>query len=57
MNDRLLTVREVAELLSVCRATVLSWIAKGQLPGYRLPSGAMRVSQAELRPWLEERRT
>jgi len=38
-----LTVREVAERLSVCRATVYRMIDDGKLPAVRVSSGTVRV--------------
>jgi excisionase family DNA binding protein len=34
--ERLLTVGQVAQLLSVCRATVYKWAATGPLPHVRI---------------------
>jgi excisionase family DNA binding protein len=39
----LLTIREVAERLRVCRATVYRMVAEGRLPAVRVSSGAIRV--------------
>jgi excisionase family DNA binding protein len=36
VSERLLTAREVAELLSVKAGTVLAWLEAGDLPGFRL---------------------
>jgi excisionase family DNA binding protein len=54
---RLLTAREVAAQLSVSTETVLRWTRRGRLPGFRLPSGALRYRQADLNGWLTERAT
>jgi excisionase family DNA binding protein len=43
---RFLTVREVAERLRVCRATVYRMIDEGRLPAVRVSSGAIRVDAA-----------
>ena len=53
----LLTTREVAELLGVSPDTVLRWTTRGELPGLRLPSGALRFSEEALERWLAERAT
>jgi excisionase family DNA binding protein len=42
---RLLTVREVAERLRVCRATVYRLVAEGRIPAVRVSSGAIRVHE------------
>ena len=52
MSERLLTAREVAELLGVSPATVLDWHQAGRIPSYRLPSGAVRFRASELEQWL-----
>jgi excisionase family DNA binding protein len=53
----LITAREVAERLRVGRKTILKWTRQGALPGFRLPSGALRYREADLAQWLEERAT
>jgi excisionase family DNA binding protein len=44
LNFAFLTIREVAERLRVCRATVYRLIDKGQLRALRVSSGAIRVA-------------
>ena len=44
LNFAFLTIREVAERLRVCRATVYRMIDKGQLRALRVSSGAIRVA-------------
>jgi excisionase family DNA binding protein len=53
----LLNVRQVADQLGVSRATVLRWTARGDLPGFRLPSGALRYRAEDLEDWLGRRST
>jgi excisionase family DNA binding protein len=43
-----LTVREVAERLRVCRATVYRMIDEGRLPAVRVSSGAIRIRSSDL---------
>lgn len=57
MTRRLLTAREVAELLGVSTETIVRWTRKGELPAIRLPGGALRYREDDLERWLEERRT
>lgn len=52
MTGRLLTAREVAELLGVSTETILRWSRRGDLPAVRLPSGAWRYREGELDAWL-----
>jgi excisionase family DNA binding protein len=57
MTGRLLTARELAELLGVSTETVLRWTRRGTLPAIRLPGGAIRFRQDELDAWLDLRAT
>jgi excisionase family DNA binding protein len=57
MTTRLLTAREVAELLGVSSETALRWHRRGELPAIRLPSGAIRFRQDALDAWIVERAT
>ena len=60
MSERghgLLTAREVAELLSVSTETVLRWARRGDLPGFRLPSGQLRFRLEAIEAWLADRAT
>ncbi len=53
MSERLLTTREVAELLSLSPESVLRRWRSGELPGYRLSSNVLRFRESELEAWLE----
>lgn len=57
MTGRLLTAREVAEILNVSPETVLRWTRAGELPAIRLPGGALRYREDAIEAWLEERAT
>ena len=57
MSDRLLTAREVAELLGVSTGALLRWTRAGQVPAVKLPSGAVRYMPEQIDAWLEERAT
>jgi excisionase family DNA binding protein len=55
--SRLLTAREVAQVIGVSTETVLRWTRRGELPAIRLPGGAIRFREDDLDGWLEERAT
>jgi excisionase family DNA binding protein len=57
MIGRLLTAYEVAERFGVHAETVLRWTRQGNLPAYRMPSGAIRYREDELDAWLSARAT
>jgi excisionase family DNA binding protein len=57
MNGRLVTSRELAELLGVSAETVLRWTRRGELPAIRLPGGAIRYRGSDLDLWLEQHET
>jgi excisionase family DNA binding protein len=50
---RLLTTRQVADLLAVNPETILRRWRRGEIPGYRIASNALRFDEAEIRAWLE----
>jgi excisionase family DNA binding protein len=57
VTDRLLTARQVADLLGVSAETVLRWTRRGELPAFRLPGGALRYRADALDLWLNEHAT
>jgi excisionase family DNA binding protein len=56
VTDRLLTAREVAELLGVSASTVLDWFEARRLPGFKLNGHAVRFRESELEAWLDQQR-
>lgn len=56
MVERLLTTREVAELLGLSSEAVLRRWRGGQLPGYRLSTKVLRFRESDVLDWLEARR-
>jgi excisionase family DNA binding protein len=57
MTGRLLTARDVADVLGVSAETVLRWHRRGDLPAIRLPGGAIRFREDDLDGWLAARAT
>ena len=53
MSDRLLTTREVAELLAVSTETVLRRHRAGELRSYPVASNAIRFRVSDVEAWLE----
>lgn len=52
MTDRLLTVSEVADVLSVSRATVYGLVSREAIPYLRI-NGAIRFPVEAIRTWIE----
>lgn len=56
MTERLLTAREVADLLGVSRETVLRYTRRGDLRGIRLPGtvrGRLRYREEDFEAFLQ----
>ena len=53
--ERLLTAREVADLLGMSPATILDWFESGRLPGFKL-GRAVRFRASDVDAWLEAQR-
>jgi excisionase family DNA binding protein len=50
------SVAKVAEALDVCTRTVRNWIDRGELHAHRPGGRQFRISEADLRAFLEQRR-
>lgn len=55
MTGRLLTTREVAEMLGLSPESVLRRWRRGELPGYRLSSNVLRFDFREVMATIEHR--
>jgi excisionase family DNA binding protein len=55
MTERLLTARELAELLGFAAGTIVDWAETGEVPAFKL-GGRLRFRESEVEAWLEERR-
>lgn len=56
MTERLLTARELGELLGFAAGTILDQFERGELPGFKLPNGAVRFRASDVDAWLDEHR-
>ena len=56
MTERLLTTRQVADLLSLSPETILRRYRDGSLPGYRLVSNVLRFRETDVEAFLAARR-
>jgi nitrogen PTS system EIIA component len=54
-TERLLTARELAELLGFAAGTIVDWAERGELPAFKV-GGRLRFRESEVLEWLEGRR-
>ncbi len=54
MAEKFLTVDEIAEYLSLSRATIYQWASEKRIPHYRM-GRAIRFKRAEIESWLLEK--
>ena len=52
MTERLLTAREVGELVGLSTESVLRRWRTGEIPGFRIASNVLRFDPAEVDAWL-----
>jgi excisionase family DNA binding protein len=55
LTERLLTAREVGDVLGFSSATIVDWFEAGKLPGFRI-GGRLRFRLSEVEAWLEAQR-
>jgi len=55
-TERLLTTRDVADLLGLSPEAVLRRWRAGELPGFRLSTKVLRFRESEVLAWLEGHR-
>jgi predicted DNA-binding transcriptional regulator AlpA len=53
VSERLLTAREVGELVGLSTESVLRRWRAGEIPGYRIASNVLRFDPVEIEAWLE----
>ena len=54
--EKLMTIEDLCEYLSVSRSTAYEWTHTGFIPHYKLPRG-VRFKVAEIDTWLKKRRS
>jgi excisionase family DNA binding protein len=55
-DDKMLTVEEVAGRMRVNEKTVRNWIASGELPAFPIGKRGYRISETDLRSFVEARK-
>jgi excisionase family DNA binding protein len=55
-DDKMLTIEEVAERMRVNEKTVRNWIASGELPAFPIGKRGYRISETDLRKFVEARK-
>jgi excisionase family DNA binding protein len=55
VTDRLLTAREVAELLGFAAGTIVDWAEQDRIPHFKIGT-ALRFRGSEILEWIEEQR-
>jgi excisionase family DNA binding protein len=53
--ERLLTARELGELLGFQAGTIVDWAERGEVPSFKL-GGRLRFRECEVAEWLEMQR-
>lgn len=56
VDERYLTLPEIAERLKVSRRTVYRWVKDGDLSAYKF-ANEYRIAESDLKAFLERRRT
>jgi len=53
MEDRLLKPEEAAELFSISRAAIYTWMQQGKIKAVKLPNGRWRIALSEINRVME----
>jgi len=53
--EKLLTIRQLSELIQVSPKTIYQWTHIGFIPHYRFPKG-LRFREAEIEKWVAHRK-
>jgi excisionase family DNA binding protein len=55
MSERLLTARELGEILGFSASTIVDWAEAGSVPAFKI-GGRLRFRESEVLAWLETKR-
>lgn len=57
MQKKTYTINDVAEIMSVSRATVFYWIRKGRIKGFRPsgPHGHIRFKESDMKVFMKSK--
>jgi excisionase family DNA binding protein len=55
VSERLLSARELGELLGFSASTIVDWTERGEVPAFKV-GGRLRFRESEVLTWLEARR-
>ena len=53
--EKLLTIKDLSELLQVSKSTIYQWTHTGFIPHYKIPKG-VRFKVSEIEKWLHKRK-
>jgi excisionase family DNA binding protein len=55
LTERLLTAREVSDVLGFSPSTIVDWAEAGKMPAFKV-GGRLRFKESEIEAWLESQR-
>lgn len=56
MNNKIMTIKEVAEYLKIKEATAYALAAKGEIPGFKV-GGSWRFDREDIEQWIEKQKS
>jgi excisionase family DNA binding protein len=54
MEKRLLTIKELSELISYSPTTIRRWVNRRQIPFVQAPTGSYRFDPRAIENWIKE---
>jgi excisionase family DNA binding protein len=55
VDEKLMTIQDVAEYLQIKERTIYGWVQNGKMPGFKL-GNAWRFKREDIDLWIEERK-